>query len=233
VRDDFARRYPEASGRFVTVPNGFDPEAFADLEPRRLVDRDHLVLAHAGVFYGPRRPDTLFQAVRLLRDRDGLRKKPCLVMVGPPTCHDRCLSAIASDHGIDDCVLLPGQVSHRQALEFMRGSDIQVLVGFSGRGSELQVPAKLFEYIGVGQPMLALAPENGGIAEVVGRCGIRSELCDPDDPEHVAAGIARLDSWVGAPDGGGASGCRGDATAPFHRRVQVGRIAELLERISS
>ena len=189
VRDDFVGRFPELSDRFVTVPNGFDPEDFSDLEASRPVGQDHLVLTHAGFFYGPRRPHPILQALCVLRDRNHLDRIPCLQLVGPPTYEGRCLRSIASDYGVEDLVHVSGELAHRHALELMRGSDIQVLVGFSGKGSELQVPAKLFDYLGVGRPVLALAPERGAIGEVMRQSGVNGALCSPDDPEEIAAGI--------------------------------------------
>src|SRR5438874_7361697 len=100
-------------------------------------------------------------------------------MVGNPTYDGKRLYTIAAEHGVRDLVLVRGEVAHRQALELMRGSDIQILVGFQGAGAELQVPAKLFEYLGVGQPVLALAPRQSAIAEMLKLSGGHGEVCDP------------------------------------------------------
>src|SRR5207237_5324336 len=158
VRDDFVRRYPELTPKFVTVPNGFDPEDFADLKAQRPVGIEKLVVTHAGWFYGKRRPEPIFQALRQLRDHGFPSAQWCLQLVGSPTYDGRELMAIAAECGVAEMVLCRGEVSHRTALELMRGSDIQLLVGFNGAGADLQVPAQLFEYLGVGQPVLALAP---------------------------------------------------------------------------
>ncbi len=234
VRDNFVGRFPELSDRFVTVPNGFDPEDFADLESRRPIGQGHLVLTHAGFFYGPRRPHPILQALRVLRDRNPLDRIPCLQLVGPPTYEGRCLRSIASDYGVEDLVHVPGELAHRQVLELMRGSDIQVLVGFSGKGSEFQVPAKLFDYLGVGRPVLALAPERGAIGEVMRQSGVIGALCSPDDPEEIAAGISRLAArQAGPPDVSSAGADVGPSITRFHRYEQVGRIAKTLDTLSS
>src|SRR5207253_11020160 len=116
-----------------------------------------------------------------------------------------------------------------EALELMRGSDIQVLVGFNGTGDELQVPAKLYEYLGVGRPVLALAPERGPILEILEQSGVSGKVCDPDDPEKIAAAITELAVRPSARNGMNPN----YSEAPlkhFTRPVQVGRIASLLGR---
>ncbi|HYT90546.1 MAG TPA: glycosyltransferase family 4 protein [Gemmataceae bacterium] len=227
VQDDFARRYPELVHKFVTVPNGFDPEDFADLKPQRPVGTEKLVLTHAGWFYDKRRPHPIFQALRLLRDRASLSSAVCLQLVGHPRHEGKDLRAIAAEYGVEDLVLVRGEVPHQQALELMRGSDVQVLVGFNGVGADLQVPAKLFEYLGVGQPVLALAPRRSAIAEMLGRSGADGEVCDPEDPEEIASAITRLvRRRNGSPAGARAAG--GGPITQFYRREQVSRIAGLL-----
>jgi glycosyltransferase involved in cell wall biosynthesis len=230
ARREFTVRYPHLAGRFVTVPNGFDPEDFQHLTPHRPVGNDRLVITHAGVFYGPRRPDAIFQALRLLREEGSLKREPCLQLLGPGDCDGVPLYEIARRYGVEGQLLLPGEVPHRKALETMRGSDVLLLVGFDGEGASLQIPAKLFEYLGVGRPVLALAPQASAIADVIRQSRIRGEICNPDDPAQAAAAIRRISfdpsSSVCAPRPASET----SSLALFHRRAQVGRIADLLTR---
>lgn len=224
VQADFESRFPHLAGRFVTIPNGFEPEDFAGLAASRPIGTDQLVLTHAGYFHGPRRPHAIFEAVRSLRDRAETRRPPRLQLIGTPTYEGRCLKSIAGEFGVEDGVDVLGEVPHRQALEFMNGSDIQLLVGFSGGGSEFQVPSKLFEYLGIGRPILALAPRHGAICDVVMRGGVPGEVCDPDDPRGIADAIVRLESRACGPNLP-----RESANSLYHRREQVAQIARLID----
>jgi hypothetical protein len=192
------------------------------------VGNDQLVLTHAGVFYGPRHPAPIFRGIRLLLDHGKLGRMLRVQLIGRPTYEGRDLKSIAADFGIEDNVIVPGEVPHRQALEALRGSDIQLLVGFGGKGSEFQVPAKVFEYVGVGRPILALAPRRSAIAEVIEQLELPSEICDPDTPHEIAEAIFRLDSRSRC-----SPGCRpapvGQGNCRFHRREQVGKLAKLLD----
>ncbi|WP_074307091.1 glycosyltransferase [Singulisphaera sp. GP187] len=191
VREDFVRRYRSLASRFVTIPNGFDPDDYAKLEPVRPVGHDRLVLTHAGYFYGPRRPEPIIQALRPLREMMGARV-PCLQLIGPPFYRGQHLREIAERNGGDEMVLVTGELPHQQALQRMKGSDILLVVGIAGKGAELQVPGKLFEYIGVDRPLLALAPQHSAIADIIAKSGALGRVCDPDDPIAIANAVLSL-----------------------------------------
>lgn len=224
VRRDFLRRFPQAASKFVTIPNGFEPDEFSSLASSRPVGPEKILLTHAGVFYGKRRPDPLFQALRILVDRHpSWRERLCLQLAGTPVYDGQPLEKIAAQYGVSDLVRVPGEVSHQRSLELLRGSDVQLLVGFSGAGSDLQVPGKLFEYLGIGRPILALAPADSAIADVITRSGIAGTICDPDDPSQIADAIERitLSKTVMTPE-------HAETLRQFTRREQVRRIGELL-----
>ena len=222
VREDFAARYPHLAGRFTTIPNGFEPEDYAELAAVRRVEEDRFVFSHAGYFYGPRRPHAILEALRDLRGRSNVRRVPRLQLIGTPTYEGRGLEEIADEFGVRDLVDVLGEMPHRQALELMRGSDVQLLVGFGGPGSEYQVPAKLFEYLGVGRPILALAPSRGAIHDVLTQGGVPVEIRDPDDATAIADALERLESRPMA--------LPFAASPTFHRRELVARLADVLEQ---
>jgi glycosyltransferase involved in cell wall biosynthesis len=231
VRQDFARRYSAMAHKFVTIPNGFDPDEFADIVPRRTVDASKTVLTHAGCFYGKRRPDAIFQSLAQF-ERQGLPKHDVVLqLLGAEYCDGVPLKEIAAKYGVTDRVRIMGEVPHRHALEYSRGSDIQLLVGFSGPGSDLQIPGKLFEYMGVGQPILALAPPHSAIAAAMNSVKGLGEVCNPDDPSAIAAAIKRLTDRYKCE-----SGLRPETGEPlnqYHRRTQVERMAQLLDSIAN
>jgi len=226
ARRDFMSRFPQRKGRFVTVPNGFDPEDFIDLMPRRTVDEKSFVLTHAGNFYATRRPEPLFKAVRMLQDRGELGRPICLQLLGQRDFEGEPLDQLAGQYGIGSSVRLLGQVAHRKALEYMLGSDVLLAVGLCGGIVEPQVPGKLYEYFGVGKPVVAIAARDGAIADIMTRAGLADQVGDPDHPETIAdilfriASDRREDSLVPADPAG--------TLRQFHRRYQVGRIAALL-----
>jgi hypothetical protein len=127
-------------------------------------------------------------------------------------------------------VQIGGEIPHRQALGFLRGSDLQLLVGFNGLGANLQVPAKLFEYFGVGKPILALAPQVSAIADVIKASGMSGDVCDPDSPEEIYQALCRRASQHGEANGAASAAQNPASLTHFTRKEQVRLIAELLDR---
>jgi glycosyltransferase involved in cell wall biosynthesis len=228
LREDFQARYPQRADRFVTIYNGFEPDEFRCLNGIRTLDPQKTVLSHAGFFYGHRRPHQLLHALHLLNNGGSDGSHFVLQLIGTPSYEGEPLASIAKACGVDQAVQIVGAVPHRQSLELLRGSDIQVLVGFEGSGSDLQVPAKLFEYMGLGRPVLALAPEDSAIAKCMASLGPLGELCSPNDPQAIAAGIRRLATRSRDRTTNGADQ---EALVQFHRRTQISHLARLLDSI--
>src|SRR5262249_38340104 len=113
------------------------------------------------------------------------------------------------------------------------GSDLLLLVGFAGPGAEFQVPGKLFEYLGVGRAVLALAPRDSAIADIMARSGARGEVCDPDNPEQILAAIRRIASSEEVEENVSRRTRAEDSLSQCTRREQVGRIAELLRSVGA
>lgn len=224
--EDFKGRYPHISQRFVTVPNGFDPEDFRGLEPDRPVGPDRLLLTHTGTFYGLRQPDAILRALLpLQRELSALR--PCLQLIGPPMSRGRPLGEIAEQLGVGEMVHVSGELSHRDALRRMQGSDILLVIGIKGKGAELQVPGKLYEYFGANRPILALAPQNSAISDTIKKCGIRACVCDSDDPLKISEAIRSLSQDLKSDSAH--SPVSNGTFSQFDRRSQVAEISRIFD----
>jgi glycosyltransferase involved in cell wall biosynthesis len=156
IRVHLLRQYPHRAADVRTILNGFNPDVIDAVEPSRLED-DRVVLIHSGSFYGPRSPVPLFKALRELGDRspgklDSLR----VVLLGLTTYNERPLEQIAREHGLDSCVRVIPRVPHAEALAWLKGADAAMLFGQSGAEELASIPAKAFEYIGAGKPVLAV-----------------------------------------------------------------------------
>ena len=165
IRRHLETRYPDRSGEIFTILNGFWPEDTDEIEPVRL-DETRCVLLHAGNFYGPRSPKPLICALQQLRGESPEVAADLLVaLVGRPEYAGRPLREIVRDHGVEDLVKIIPPVARREALAMTKGACVALLFGQSGYERLASVPAKTFDSISLGLPVLAI----GGGDEV---CGI-------------------------------------------------------------
>lgn len=180
-----AQRYPALDRhKFVCIPNSIDTGSFPADEADKY---DELTITYAGTLYFDRTPEPLFKAVQQLiasgKARPGAIKIKllgnCRQIEGTDT------TAIAGRYGLGDVVDILDRVPYPQALRIMQRSHLLLLL--APERHRLVVPAKIFDYLGSGSQILALA-EPGATVDLMeetqsGRCfsqydidGIRSYL---------------------------------------------------------
>lgn len=230
IRRHLADRHPARADRIQTVLNGFDAEELADVRPAR-EDTGRCVLLHAGTLYGPRSPVPLLEGLRILSERwPEQAARLQMVFVGPPTYNGRPLEDLARAHGVAEHVRLVPPTSHRQALSLIKGADVALLFGQSGSETLASVPAKVYEYVGLGKAVLAIGagPEAVGILRQGG--GALWSVPDADAGECAERLREIADSYDGSR--GFRAGAR-SAREQFSRQGMAERLARVLEAVSA
>jgi glycosyltransferase involved in cell wall biosynthesis len=186
MRDDFARAYPELDGdRFLSIPNGYDPALFEGLARRR--EAGPMRIIHAGTLYRKRDPGVLLDAVRALLDAGDLAEDEIELRFLGSVSAEVPFEARIRDLGLEKVVAVLPSVPHRECLQALYDADVLLIVQPE---TETQVPGKLYEYLYVGHPILALT-HDGATADLVRRAAA-GEVADPDRPEQVADAVRAL-----------------------------------------
>lgn len=159
----YAQRYPGQAEKCHVIENGYDEEAFAlTLANREGVPDDHLLLLHSGLIYPQDRdPSTFFRAVRALIDEGVLRPEQLRIRFRAPHHGDEVM-ACAQQQGLAHCVEVAPPIAYQRAIAEMMGAD--VLLVFQGSTFNTQIPAKIYEYLRAGRPILAVVDPLGGTA---------------------------------------------------------------------
>ncbi|MGB0715533.1 MAG: glycosyltransferase, partial [Phycisphaerae bacterium] len=191
------KRKPWLTARCSTILNGFDSEILTDVVPQRTQPKRTFVFAHAGQFYGRRRPEPWFRALRILLDAHDLGsgedvRNIRMTLIGNPTCDGISLETIAEREDVRQHVDILGNMNHNAALCHLAGSDAVMLAGATGPGADLQVPNKLFEYLALKRPILAGLAATNPARQILTEASARAECCDPDDPKQIAEAMQRI-----------------------------------------
>lgn len=179
--DAFRDRFPRLPAeKFVTLPNGFDPQDFASVSPTA-TESDRLTFTHAGTFFpGLRTPDELLQALReLVSDGRLDEHRFTLKLVGCEPLNIRDVPWLE---------YVP-RVSHAESLRIMAESDVLVLAQQSEK-YRLQIPAKTYEYMALRKWILALTPQ-GSTANVVSKMP-NGVVIAPGHTDELKAAILRF-----------------------------------------
>ena len=178
-------------GQVVTIPNGCDFDDVAGLERR---DSDRFRLTHAGSFFGRRDPRPFLQALHD-SELDVVTR-----FLGDFRETDR---EWANGLGLGDRLELIPYAPRAASLALQRDSEALLLLipEAGGRGKGV-LSGKVFEYLAVGRPILAVVPPDGAAAELIQETGA-GIVASPDDGDAIRAVLGELHArWVdgGLPD---------------------------------
>lgn len=159
----YRERYPTAADRCMVIENGYDEEAFVENVPLRTgVGENQILMLHSGIIYPrDRDPSAFFAAVASLIESGRLERGRLKIRFRAPY-HDEEVAALASNFGLGDIVDIAPPIPYREAIGEMMGANL--LLVFQGRHFNSQIPAKIYEYLRSGVPLLGLVDRSGDTA---------------------------------------------------------------------
>lgn len=198
------------SRRTEVITNGADP---ADLPtPPEPVD-DTYSLVHVGSMNASRDVPQVWQALAELCMRDAFfRERLRIRFVGPV---DQGVLASLAAAGLQDRVERLGSVGHDRAMREMQRARVLLLSVNDTPNAKGVLTSKVFEYLAVGRPILAVGPSDGDVARVLdGHLLVERQGPGPD-----LSALRALFDAPARPAG---------ATGPFTRPEGARRMAALL-----
>ena len=194
----YRERYPQAASRITVLENGYDEESFAnapDVAARALTADQPVVLLHSGIVYPSERdPTQLFQALQRLKASGGLSARQ-LTLRFRASAHDDLLTQLASQYGVQDFIELCPAVPYREALAEMLSVD--ALLVMQASNCNAQIPAKIYEYLRAGRPILGLTDPLGDTAGVLRGAGVET-VARIDSVDEIAAVLPQFVAAVRA-----------------------------------
>jgi glycosyltransferase involved in cell wall biosynthesis len=142
------------------ITNGYDLEKVS----KQPLD-EKFTLAHIGSFLSERNPRILWKALKeLTKENPDFRRDFQLKLIGAVS--QEVLDTI-SEFRLNDFVLNLGYISHQEAVEHQRKSQVLLLIEINSNDTKSIIPGKLFEYMVSERPIIALGPEGSDFAEII------------------------------------------------------------------
>ncbi len=187
----YAERYPETVAKIALLENGYDEESFAaapsaatHASNRQPLNPDALTLLHSGIVYPSERdPTQLFQALKQLRASHGLMPEKLRVRFRA-SVHEDMLRQLAAKYDVLAYIEICPPISYREALSEMLAADGLLILQASNCNE--QIPAKAYEYLRAGRPILCLSDPNGDTVNMLKRNGITAHA-RLDEASEIAA----------------------------------------------
>lgn len=196
---DWKRRHPAAAGRLEALYNGFDPAALP-APAGALPARERRILLHAGSLYNYQYVEILLRALRGLAERSRLDAASFqFQLIG---------SVPDSVTALEDFQFLAARqladnaghhLPQAEAHQRMRDSNFLLLVDYYKAGGSLQLPAKIFDYLPVGRPILAITTPGAPMHRVLELSGLPHVALYPSDDNGIA--MEKIERMLAMPPG--------------------------------
>ena len=181
----------------VVLENGYDEESFEFAvhqphahDPIEPGERP-LVMLHSGIVYPSERdPTQLFAALGRLQEAGTLGPSDLRIRFRA-SVHDDLLQSLALAHGAQDFIELCPAIPYREALAEMLAVD--ALLVMQASNCNAQIPAKIYEYLRAGKPILGLTDPAGDTAGALRAAGMNDvvRLDSVDEITRVLPGLVR------------------------------------------
>ena len=187
VTDAIAKEWRDDDGdvgsKANVIWNGFDPAEDFCAAPRP--SRAFRVLTHAGDLYGGRHPGLLLSSMdrligRGVLDPAGIR----LELIGPiETSGLNKNPAFPRLKGMGVLQFNNQRVPREQAMKSIAEADYLLLLDLNEKNVGHTVPAKLFDYLRTGHPILAFTVAQSVVDGILSKSGVPFISVDPSEPE--------------------------------------------------
>ncbi len=166
VLDYYAKKIPAfESSKWTVIPNGFDEEDFEGLGSA--APSKYFTIGFSGTIYSHlNHPTPLFKAMaRAIRQNPKLKERLRFLHVGKAHID---LPALACRFGIEKLVQTMGYLEHRKSLRILNEASVLCFIlDDRDARSKFTVGGKVYEYLRLKKPILALVPEDGEAAELI------------------------------------------------------------------
>jgi hypothetical protein len=205
------RAEARAGGRCATIYAGAEPPA-ATAAPAR---GPRLRLVHAGSLGGTRTPETVLAALaRLAARRPEVRERVQVVFVGSA---DTASHQAIEQFPYPEMVEAVGKLPREAARKLAEQADAVLLIQNQEEEWGGTIPAKTYEYLVAGRPVLGLLHQNPELASLLGEAGQQAVPVD-----DIAAIESALEELYGQWESDRL------VTKPYRRYTRAGAAAELI-----
>ena len=142
------------------ITNGFDVEKV----DKQILDAK-FSLAHIGSFLSDRNPMILWQVLsELSNENENFKDDLEIKLIGAVS--EAVLNSI-SDYKLNIFLNNLGYISHKEAIEHQRKSQVLLLIEIDSEATKSIIPGKLFEYLVSERPIIAIGPKDSDFAEII------------------------------------------------------------------
>jgi glycosyltransferase involved in cell wall biosynthesis len=145
---------------------GFDEEDFADLKP---IENPYFSIAHIGLMGFDRNPEVFFKVLGDLKEENQEFSKDLKIILAGQI--DYSVKKSISECNLDINVEYHGIVDRIAALKMAKGCSLLLLLLNKAKNAKGRLPGKLYEYLRLRRPVIALGFKDSDAEEIIKKTG--------------------------------------------------------------
>lgn len=197
IIENFIKKYPEHKEKFICIPNGFDEDDFDGIQftsplrgEGRVRGEDKFTILHSGKVYGLRNPVVFLTALKKIKkENKEIFNKIKIVFAG---AIDDPVKKEINDVGINEIIEFKGFVKHNEIIKLYNEADLNLLILDKDEDAKRVYTAKIFEYMASGKDILAIAPPDSEVSDLIKKSNTGVLVNNYDDMEGIKKDIYKF-----------------------------------------
>lgn len=221
VGNTMNKNYSKFSNNVVTITNGFDGELITsetNLDSK-------FTITHIGLMNADRNPKMLWEVLaEIISENKDFSKDFKLKLIGKV---DASVIEEITINNLDENVELIDYVAHDEVIEYQKKSQVLLLLLNNVPSVKGIITGKIFEYLMVNRPILAIAPKDGDLAEILNETNA-GVVVDFEESTTLKNTILELYSKYKQ----GNLSVNSKNIDQFHRRELTNKVAKILKELT-
>ncbi|WP_372745460.1 glycosyltransferase [Lutibacter sp.] len=221
VGQTMKQNYQAFNKNIKVVTNGFDGE----VQENNMLDKK-FTLTHIGLMNADRNPKILWEVLsKIVLKNNNFALDFQLKLIGKI---DVSVKNDISNFGLSKNVEIVDYVAHKEVIEFQKKSQVLLLIVNNVPSAKGILTGKIFEYLMAKRPILAIAPTNGDLAEIINNANA-GKVVDFEDKFSLETHILELYQQFK----NGTLSINSNNVAQFHRRELTKKVSEIIYEITA
>ena len=192
IKREFFQIHKNIPKRKISViTNGYDPDDFSDINNRNYRKRK-FIISHTGTIYGERSLSIFIGIlIEWIKENPIIEKKFEFQQVGTVGIDEgKKIKNQINSSGFSGLFKTYGYLNHKKTIQILKESTLLILINSDDETGKVTLPGKLFEYIALKKPILALVPD-GEAQQLIDEtgCGV---VVNPNKPDKIKEILSKL-----------------------------------------
>lgn len=185
AKENYLSIYSLDRKKVFTITNGYDEKDFINIQDKS--GKEVFKVVHNGSFYSEIDPYTFIKAINNLINKRLINKSKIRITFVGKNDENINNNTFKIANTIESLLDIKGYISHKKSLNEASKANLYLLILGPNKKSEAVFPGKVFEYLRLKKPILALSPKGSVVEKLLNEtgCGINVEYDDIKGIEDI------------------------------------------------